>query len=529
MNQRRSAGILFHPTSLPGRYGIGDLGSEAYGFVDFLSSTHQSIWQVLPLGPTGYGDSPYASFSTFAGNPLLISLDQLRDAADLTTEDLGELPAFPDRDVDFGWVQFWKVPLLEKAARNFLRHAKPKRRADFERFCEENREWLDDYAIFMAVKGAYDRKAADAGISGAMWNNYWDKDIALREPATLRRWEAERREEIEVNKVLQYYFFAQWGALKAYANKLGIELVGDIPIFVAPDSVDVWANRELFHLDSEGRPEVVAGVPPDYFSPTGQLWGNPLYNWAVMEERGFLWWLSRIRATLRLVDIVRIDHFRGFEAYWEVPAGQKTAEKGEWVKAPGMKLFTVAQEAIGDLPVMAEDLGVITPEVNRMRDHFGFPGMRVLQFAFGLREGKLASEDPFLPHNHSANSVVYTGTHDNDTTLGWYRSQSPAIQDIVRRYLARDGHDIVWDFIRMAFSSVSRYAIVPMQDLLSLDTDARMNTPSTLGGNWTWRLLPNEIDDIVRGRLTEMTDLYDRTHYERPPEPIPGAPSGGAR
>ena len=529
MTQRRSAGILFHPTSLPGRYGIGELGEEAYRFVDFLASTHQSIWQVLPLGPTGYGDSPYASFSTFAGNPLLISIDRLCAAGDLTVEDLGEVPTFPDRKVDFGWVQFWKVPLLEKAAARFLRNAEKSRREDFERFCHENAEWLEDYAIFIAVKASYDRRAADAGVSGAMWNNYWDKDIALREPAAMKRWRAERGDEIEVNRVLQYFFYEQWDALKGYANERGIELVGDIPIFVAPDSVDVWANRELFHLDSYGRPKAVAGVPPDYFSPTGQLWGNPLYNWEVMEHRGFLWWLARIRATLRLVDIVRIDHFRGFEAYWEVPAGEKTAQKGRWVKAPGMKLFTVASEALGELPVMAEDLGVITPEVNRMRDHFGFPGMRVLQFAFGLREGKLAAEDPFLPHNHTANSVVYTGTHDNDTTLGWYLSQAPAVKDVVRRYLARDDHDIVWDFIRMAFSSVSRYAIVPMQDLLALETDSRMNTPSTLGGNWAWRLRANEIDDIIKGRLSEMTDLYDRTHFVHPPEPIPGAPSGGLR
>ena len=529
MNHRRSAGVLFHPTSLPGRFGIGDLGREAYRFVDFLASTHQTVWQVLPLGPTGYGDSPYASFSTFAGNPLLISLEELRDAGDLDGSDLGAIPDFPVRAVDFGWVQYWKVPLLEKAATNFLKSSSGERKSDYERFCSENAEWLDDYAVFMAVKSKYDRKAAQAGISGAMWNNYWDKDIALREPSALSKWKSDCREAIEINRVLQYFFSCQWGGVKAYANERGVQLVGDIPIFVAPDSVDVWANRELFHLDRDGRPKVVAGVPPDYFSPTGQLWGNPLYDWKVMEKRGFLWWLSRIRATLKLVDIVRIDHFRGFEAYWEVPAGEKTAQKGQWVKAPGMELFTVAQRELGDLPVMAEDLGVITPEVNRMRDHFGFPGMRVLQFAFGLRDGKLAAEDPFLPHNHTMNSVVYTGTHDNDTTLGWYRRLTPELQDIVRRYLARDDHDIVWDFIRMAFSSVAQYAIIPMQDLLSLDSESRMNTPSTLGGNWMWRLLPDEIDDIVRGRLSEMTDLYDRTHYGEEPEPIPGAPSGGRR
>lgn len=510
MIQRRHAGVLLHPTSLPGPHGIGDLGEEAYRFVDFLFETGQTIWQVLPLGPTGYGDSPYASFSTFAGNPLLISLERLVAEGLLSRGDLEATPAFPERSVDFGTVQQWKLPLLETAAKAFLRARGGAVRAEFEEFREANRHWLENYALFMAVKRHYDEKAARAGRFGAMWNNYWDRDIALREPDALRRWGKECEEEVDVNRVLQYLFFSQWRAVKRYANERGVQLVGDIPIFVAPDSVDVWANRELFHLDERGKPTVVAGVPPDYFSPTGQLWGNPLYDWSAMEERGFAWWIERIRSTLRLVDIVRIDHFRGFEAYWEVRARSKTAKRGRWVKAPGMKLFSVAKEAIGELPVMAEDLGVITPEVTEMRDHFGFPGMRVLQFAFALRRGRLAADDPFLPHHHSYNSVVYTGTHDNDTTLGWYRSQAPEVQDAVRRYLARDDHDIVWDFIRMALSSVCRYAIVPMQDLLALDTEARMNFPSTVGGNWVWRLRPQEINEIVRGRLREMTGLYDR-------------------
>jgi len=529
LSQRRSAGILLHPTSLPGPHGIGDLGEESYRFVDFLRDTRQTIWQVLPLGPTGYGDSPYASFSTFAGNPLLIDLDRLLDVGDLRADELRDIPAFPDRKVDFGWVQHWKVPLLEMAANRFLAEASSDRREDFERFCDSNKAWLDDYALFMAVKHRYDEKAAQAGFSGAMWNNYWDPDIALRKPSALERWRKDCREDVRRAKVLQYYFFAQWTALRGYANDRGVKLVGDIPIFVAPDSVDVWANRELFHLDANGRPKVVAGVPPDYFSPTGQLWGNPLYNWKAMEMRGFAWWISRIRATLNLVDIVRIDHFRGFEAYWEVPASEKTAERGRWVKAPGMKLFSVAKEEVGELPVMAEDLGVITAEVDRMREHFGFPGMRVLQFAFSANDGRLASDDPFLPHNHEYNSVIYTGTHDNDTTLGWYRSQSPEVQDIVRRYLARDDHDIVWDFIRLALSSVCRYAIIPMQDILALDTDARMNYPSTVGGNWTWRLQAKEIDDIVTGRLREMTELYDRAPLDDPAGEPKKRLGGGSR
>jgi 4-alpha-glucanotransferase len=311
--------------------------------------------------------------------------------------------------------------------------------------------------------------------------------------------------------VLQYYFFRQWSALRGYANEHGICIIGDIPIFVAPDSVDVWANRELFYLDKEGQPTVVAGVPPDYFSATGQLWGNPLYNWKKMAAEGFIWWIERIRATLRLVDIIRVDHFRGFEAYWKVPAGEKTAIKGHWVKAPGMELFETVERELGDLPILAEDLGVITPEVEALRDRFNFPGMKILQFAFDSKEaGGLDATNKFLPHNHGRNYVVYTGTHDNDTTRGWYRERTPEEQDLVRRYLARHDDDIVWDFIRLALASVSRLAIVPFQDVLNLDSDARMNRPSTLGGNWAWRYRSDALNDWVAGRLRALVELYGR-------------------
>jgi len=511
MELTRSSGILLHPTSFPGPHGIGDLGQAAYQFIDFLVEAKQSLWQVLPLGPTGYGDSPYASFSSFAGNPLLISLDELVVQGDLTSFDLLDVPDFPVDFVEYGWVIYWKVPLLEKAARNFLTHANTERQADFEAFCTEHAHWLDDFALFMVVKEHFDQKAREEDVFGAMWSNYWDRDIALRRAKAVARWQEENAEAITVQKVLQYFFFQQWGAVRRYANERGILIIGDIPIFVAPDSVDVWANRSLFHLDKEGQPKVVAGVPPDYFSETGQLWGNPLYNWKKLADTGYQWWLDRIRATLHLVDIIRIDHFRGFEAYWEVPAGEKTAIIGRWVKGPGVVFFEAVEEALGDLPILAEDLGVITPGVEELRDHFAFPGMKVLQFAFDAKEaGGLNATNGFLPHNHRRNAVVYTGTHDNDTTKSWYRGRSAEEKDLIRRYLGRPDSDIVWEFIRLAISSVARYAIIPMQDILNLDNDARMNTPSTLGGNWAWRYRTEALNSWSCNRLRELVDLYGR-------------------
>ncbi len=507
----RASGILLHPTSFPGAHGIGDLGDVAYKFIDFLVEAKQSLWQVLPLGPTGYGDSPYASFSSFAGNPLLVNLDRLVQAGDLAPADLSHVPDFPIDSIDFGWVIYWKIPLLEKAARNFLAGASAERRTKFNTFCAQQAGWLDDFALFMAVKEDFDQKAREEDVFGAMWSNFWDKDIALRQPDALKRWQKAKADAIAVKKVLQFYFFEQWAALKQYANRHGIKIIGDIPIFVAPDSVDVWANSNLFHLDENGQPTVVAGVPPDYFSETGQLWGNPLYNWEKMQADGFKWWINRIKATLQLVDIIRVDHFRGFQAYWEVPAGEKTAINGRWVEAPGMELFETVEKELGQLPLLAEDLGVITPEVVALRDRFGFPGMKILQFAFDAKEaGGLNATNAFLPHNHTYNCVVYPGTHDNDTTLGWYHSRSTEEQDWVRRYLARDDRDIVWNFIRMAMASVARYAVISFQDVLTLDSDARMNTPSVLGGNWAWRFRIDALNGWMSGRLSEMVTLYGR-------------------
>ena len=511
MEQSRASGILLHPTSFPGPHGIGDLGQAAYDFIDFMVGAKQFLWQVLPLGPTGYGDSPYASFSSFAGNPLLINLDKLVEAGDLDETDIANLPDFPVDKVDYGWVIHWKMPLLEKAAYNFLAAPDSERKRDFEAFCAEQAGWLDNYALFMAVKDHFDQKAKQEDVFGAMWSNYWDKDIALRRPEAVARWTREQAEAIAIRKIWQYYFDQQWTGLRRYANEQGIKIIGDIPIFVAPDSVDVWANRELFFLDEEGQPTVVAGVPPDYFSETGQLWGNPLYNWEALAAQKYQWWIDRIQATLRLVDIMRIDHFRGFEAYWEVPAEEETAINGRWVTAPGIDFFTTVEKMLGELPILAEDLGVITKEVEELRDHFKFPGMKILQFAFDSKEaGELNATNLFLPHNHGRNAVVYTGTHDNDTTRGWYRDRTPEEKDLIRRYLARPDDDIVWDFIRMAIASAARFAIIPFQDILNLDSNARMNTPSTLGGNWVWRYRPEALNPWLSNRLRELVDLYGR-------------------
>jgi 4-alpha-glucanotransferase len=511
MKRTRASGILLHPTSFPGPHGIGDLGAEAFRFVDFLVEAKQSLWQVLPLGPTGYGDSPYASFSSFAGNPLLINLDKLVDAGDLSPADLAEVPPFPKDAVDFGWVISWKVPLLEKAASNFLSGASAERKAAFEAFCAEQAVWLDDYALFLAVKQYFDAKAQAEQAPGAMWSYYWDKDIALRQPTAMQRWRETQTQVIAVKKVLQFYFFQQWTELRQYANQRGVRLIGDIPIFVAPDSVDVWANLELFRVNEAGQLTAQAGVPPDYFSPTGQLWGNPLYDWNKMAAQGYKWWIERIRTTLRLVDIIRIDHFRGFEAYWEVPATETTAIKGKWIKAPGLEFFEAVRQALGELPILAEDLGIITPEVEALRDHFEFPGMLILQFAFDTPEsGALPGVNTYLPHNHRRNAVVYTGTHDNDTTRGWYQERTPAEQDLIRRYLGRPDDDMVWDLIRLAMASVARYAIIPFQDALNLGNEARMNTPSVPGGNWSWRYRPEALNPWVAARLGELVTLYGR-------------------
>ncbi|MGB1251808.1 MAG: 4-alpha-glucanotransferase [Candidatus Promineifilaceae bacterium] len=499
---KRSAGILAHPTSFPGRYGIGDLGEAAYQFVDFLVEAKQSLWQILPLGPTGYGDSPYQCFSAFAGNPLMISPDRLVEEGYLSAEALQSVPDFPTDEVDFGWVIHWKLPVLEQAYLYFLDNGTTQQRSAFEAFQREQASWLHDYALFVAIKNQHVAHA------GGVWNT-WPRAIAMREPEAMARWEEDLSAEIEQTKFWQFLFFDQWLKLKTYANEQDIQIIGDIPIFVAFDSADVWSAPERYHLDEDGEPLVIAGVPPDYFSVTGQRWGNPLYRWEKMQANGFAWWVSRIQATLQLVDIVRIDHFRGFDAYWEIPASEPTAVKGQWVKAPGRALFEALRAELGDLPIIAEDLGVITPEVEALRDDFGLPGMKILQFAFGG-----AQENVFLPFNYSTNYVVYTGSHDNETTLGWYKNASKREQDFVRRYLARDGHDIAWDMIRLAHASVANTSVIPLQDIMVLGNEARMNFPGKVGGYWAWRYTDNMLADWMKARLKDMTELYGRAPLE---------------
>jgi len=503
MNFPRSSGILLHPTSLPGGFRSGDLGPEAYKFVEFLVSAGQSLWQVLPLGPTGYGDSPYACYSAFAGNTLLISPERLV-AHGLLEADL-EPDLGADR-VDFGEAHRIKERLLRRAYQNYTKTTDTNLRSAFETFAQREAHWLDDYALFRALKDAH---------NGVAWNE-WEPALVRRTPAALERARTQLHDEIEAQMFYQFLFFEQWFALKNYCNEHGVKIVGDLPIFVAQDSADVWTNPDQFKLDKNGRPLVVAGVPPDYFSSTGQLWGNPLYNWERMEADGFKWWIERVRATLKVVDIARVDHFRGFAACWEIPGGDKTAERGQWVEAPGKELFTAIRKTLGQLPIIAEDLGVITPDVVALRDGFGFPGMRILQFGFG---GDAKNID--LPHNYVANVVAYTGTHDNDTTVGWFQSvagegSTRTAQQIERErkfcldYLNSDGEEIQWDFIRAVLASVANTAIVPLQDLLGLGTEARMNLPNSTEGNWSWRCRAGALTDTIATRLKGLTTLYGR-------------------
>ena len=495
-----------HPTSLPGEFGIGDLGPGAYRFVDQLAAAKQSYWQILPLGPTGFGDSPYQCFSAFAGNTNLISPEVLAEEKLLTEEEIADHPEFPDDEVDFGSVIEWKNSLLEKAFERFRVTTSVNLRGSFETFTQQVASWLDDYAMFRAVKATQDQQ---------MWLE-WDKPLRLRDPDALLAAHEELLEEIQAHKFYQFLFFKQWTRLKNYANGKGIKIVGDVPIFVSFDSADVWCNPKQFKLKDDGSPKVVAGVPPDYFSKTGQLWGNPIYNWERMQAEGFKWWIERVEFTLKTVDIVRIDHFRGFAASWEVPGGDKTAEKGRWVEVPGAALFEALGEQLGDLPVIAEDLGVITPDVEALRDSFGYPGMRILQFAFG---GDTKNID--LPHNYIRNCVAYTGTHDNDTAVGWFNSEvddsSTRDQDAISKehdfclnYLGSDGKDIEWDFIRAVWGSVANTAIAPMQDLLGLGTEARMNLPASKSGNWKWRATEDQMADETFEKLLEMTEVFGR-------------------
>lgn len=493
----RSSGVLLHPTSLPSRFGIGELGIEAYRFIDFLVESSQQLWQVLPLGPTGYGNSPYASFSALAGNPLLISLEQLQEQGLLTEEDFATLPEFPSDQVDFEKVIKTKIPLLQKACENFKAKASPIQQKDFTAFCDLKAHWLDDYALFMAIREAHD---------GAGWHN-WERNIAKSRPDVLSQWREKLHNEILFHKYLQFEFFRQWTKLKQYAHAEGIQIIGDIPIYVAHDSADVWAHPDIFCLDEEtGEPSLMAGVPPDYFSETGQLWGNPVYKWDKLQQDDFAWWVERFESLLEYVDIIRIDHFRGFEAYWAVKQGETTAIHGEWIEAPGNEFFQTLKDKLGKLPIMAEDLGIITPEVNALRDGFEFPGMKILHFAFGG-----GPDNPYLPFIYPRNCVVYTGTHDNNTTIGWFNQLSDWEKANVVRYLGSLSADgIHWDLIRLALGTVANQAIIPMQDILGLGEEAQMNFPGKAEGNWGWRYQPGAITEEIRDRFKTLTYTYGR-------------------
>ena len=507
MTPERCSGILLHITSLPSIHGIGDLGGAADEFIDFLDATGQKIWQVLPVNPTGYGDSPYQSFSAFAGNHLFIDLLDLVQQGFLEGKDLVPVSQLPYDFVDYGQVIAFKEPLIRKAARKFLINANEGDSRAFRTFCKTNGMWLDDYALFMAAKGFH---------GGAAWTE-WDPGLRKRDPGALEKWRQELQTEVEVHRFAQFEFFRQWSKLKNRCRRHGIRMMGDIPIYVAHDSADVWAHPELFHLDERGEPTVVAGVPPDYFSTTGQLWGNPIYRWDVLEQSGYRWWIDRFRSSFDLFDLVRLDHFRGFEAYWEIPAGASTAIGGKWVKGPGRKFFETLRNELGDLPIIAENLGVITPEVEAIQREFGFPGMSILQFAFG--------NDPqgpsFRPHNYSRELAAYTGVHDNDTTVGWWTStgigESTRTPEDIRKehvfakaYLGFENEPINWILIRHVLASVAVIAIIPLQDILGLGSEARMNLPGTVSGNWKWRYRSDALTSEMKSRLKRFTQIYDR-------------------
>jgi 4-alpha-glucanotransferase len=499
MFDSRASGILLHPTSLPSQFGIGDLGKNAYQFIDFLSNSNQQVWQILPLGPTGYGNSPYLCYSALAGNPLLISSELLQEDGLLTEEDLANLPEYPTDRVDYNLVSATKLPLLKQASKNFKNKASEQQLQKFQGFGDRHKEWLDDYALFMALKEAN---------RGANWSQ-WDKEIASRQPDAIEAAVTNLQEEIFYHKFLQYEFFRQWKELKKYAHDQKIRIFADIPIYVAHDSVDVWANPEIFCLDEEtGEAALMAGVPPDYFSETGQLWGNPVYNWEELQKTDFHWWIGRVEGILEYADLIRIDHFRGLEAFWAVEKGEQTAINGKWYKAPGEAFFTVLGEKLGTLPIIAEDLGFITPEVEALRDKFKFPGMKVLQFAFDSD-----SANGFLPFNYvNHNCVVYTGTHDNDTTIGWFNGRSPEAQARVIDYLGcvcPEG--IHWSLIRLAMGSVANLAIFPLQDILGLGSEAKMNSPSKADNNWEWRYRQEALTEELSDRLKHLTNIYGRT------------------
>jgi 4-alpha-glucanotransferase len=511
MRLPRAAGVLLHPTSLPGRHGIGDLGVEAHAFVDFLGATGQRWWQILPLGPTGYGNSPYQSTSSFAGNALLIDIDDLARRGWLSPEEIPHDARLPIDHVDFDAVTVLKEASLRLAYDGFrAKGDDPK----FEEFIAANSGWLDEFVFYQALKDVH---------AGQPWYE-WEPELVERAPAAMADWRERLAEGIRYHEFVQYAFEIQWQELRAACQRQGLMVIGDLPIFVAHDSADVWANPDLFYLDKRGQPLVVAGVPPDYFSETGQLWGNPLYRWDAHAADDYSWWAARLRFLLGRVDIVRIDHFRGFEAYWEIPAGSTTAADGKWIEGPASKFFDAMRRRLGNLPLIAEDLGLITPGVEALRDEFSLPGMRVLQFGFGPDSGS----EKHLPHRFVPHCVVYTGTHDNDTTKGWFTSTDVATTQTweeieserayARRYLDSPGNEIHWDMIRLAFSSVADTAVIPLQDILGLDSRARMNLPGKAEGNWLWRFKKGQLDRQAHDRYAELTALYSRWNGALPAE-----------
>jgi len=503
----RASGILLHPTCLAGPHGVGDFGAEAFALIDFLKDAGQKLWQVLPLNPTGYGDSPFQCFSAHAGNHLLISLEKLREQGILEAADFRGQPKFPEEYVDFGRVIEWKTPLLKTAAARFLSNASGEQRRLFDQFRAANTSWLPDFALFMACKEEQ---------GGVAWNK-WPSDIAQRTGPGLSSAITRLKDAARAVEYWQFEFFRQWQQLRSYARQAGIRVIGDIPIYVALDSADVWTNREYFQLSDDGQPLKIAGVPPDYFSATGQCWGNPIYRWDRLKQSGYRWWIERFRAALELYDGVRIDHFRGFEAYWEIPGGETTAVNGQWMKGPGSELFAALEREFGELPVIAENLGVITPEVEAIRERFHFPGMAILQFAFG----KDPQGPSFRPHNYARELAAYTGTHDNDTTVGWWNSSGAndstrTTEDVVeeqafaRAYLNSKDEPIQWVMIRTILASIAVLAIVPLQDVLGLGSDARMNLPGTSKGNWRWRCRPGALTPELARKMRELVLLYDR-------------------
>ncbi len=509
MNFPRESGIILHPTSLPGPYGMGDLGPQARAFADALVEMGQHLWQILPHGVTGYGDSPYQSFSTFAGNPLWISFDLLVEDGLLLRTHLDRFPACPADHVDYGSVIPARTAILRTVCRTFERHATPPQKQAFADYCGRNADWLDDFALFMALKEAHNL---------APWHT-WEPELVRRDPAALQQARRQYRTAIRNNKILQWIFDDQWHRLRAYCRDRGIKIIGDIPIFVAHDSADAWSHPELFYIDAHGKCSVVAGVPPDYFSATGQLWGNPLYRWEAHRQQDYAWWAARLRKIFEMVDIVRIDHFRGFAGYWEIPGDAETAIHGRWVPGPGADLFHALRRHLGPTAIIAEDLGIITADVDKLRDDFNLPGMRVLQFAFG-NDAKAAE---YRPESYPANCVVYTGTHDNDTTVGWFRSEpgkdstrtAEEIQQerqAILAYLNSDGCEIHWDMIALALRSKANTAVFPLQDVMGLGSEARMNVPGTKGGNWRWRFRWEQLTPETKQRMRQLTESAGRIH-----------------